>query len=81
MGESQHGGHRPGRRCRERIDATRPWAEIIGGGRGGNTFQTLVEGKVEGGELVMRVHNVMGTVPVKPVKIRDLVIKVSWLQP
>ena len=38
-------------------DATRSWAEIVGGGRGANTFQTLVEGKVEGGELVMRVHN------------------------
>ena len=38
-------------------DATRSWAEIVGGGRGRNTFQTLVEGKVEGGELVMRVHN------------------------
>ena len=36
---------------------TRPWAEIIGGGRGDNTFQTLVEGKVEGGELVVRVFN------------------------
>ena len=38
-------------------DATRSWAEIVGGGRGESTFQTLVEGKVEGGELVMRVHN------------------------
>ena len=38
-------------------DVTRSWAEIVGGGRGRNTFQTLVEGKVEGGELVMRVHN------------------------
>ena len=35
----------------------RSWAEIIGGGRGEKTFQTLVEGKVEGGELVVRVHN------------------------
>ena len=33
------------------------WAEIVGGGRGDKTFQTLVEGKVEGGELVMRVYN------------------------
>ena len=38
-------------------DATRSWAEIVGGGRGGSTFQTFVEGKVEGGELVMRVYN------------------------
>ena len=37
--------------------ATRPWTQIIGGGRGERTFQTLVEGKVEGGELVVRVHN------------------------
>ena len=36
---------------------TRSWAEIVGGGRGDKTFQTLVEGKVEGGELVMRVYN------------------------
>ena len=44
-------------------DATRSWAEIVGGGRGRNTFQTLVEGKVEGGELVMRVHNTdVGTI-------------------
>ena len=35
----------------------RTWAEIIGGGRGDKTFQTLVEGKVEGGELVVRVFN------------------------
>ena len=38
-------------------DATRSWAEIVGGGRGAKTFQTLVEGKVEGGELVVRVYN------------------------
>ena len=37
--------------------ATRSWAEIIGGGRGDSTYQTLVEGKVEGGELVVRVYN------------------------
>ena len=45
---------------RYRYDAatdTRSWAEIIGGGRGDKTFQTLIEGKVEGGELVIRVHN------------------------
>ena len=35
----------------------RPWAQIVGGGRGNKTFQTLIEGKVEGGELVVRVHN------------------------
>ena len=45
---------------RYRYDAatpTRSWAEIIGGGRGDKTFQTFVEGKVEGGKLVMRVYN------------------------
>ena len=36
----------------------RSWAEITGGGRGGGTYQTLVECKVEGGELLVRVHNV-----------------------
>ena len=36
----------------------RSWAEITGGGRGGSTYQTLVECKVEGGELLVRVHNV-----------------------
>ena len=35
----------------------RPWAQIVGGGRGNKTFQTLIEGKVESGELVVRVHN------------------------
>jgi predicted phosphodiesterase len=38
-------------------DATRTWAEIVGGGRGASTFQTLVEGKVVDGELVMNVWN------------------------
>lgn len=45
---------------RYRYDAatpTRSWAEITGGGRGTKTFQTLVECKVEGGELLVRVHN------------------------
>ena len=37
--------------------ATRSWAEITGGGRGDRTYQTLVDGKVEGGELVVRVFN------------------------
>ena len=49
-----------GHKHRYRYDAatpTRSWAEIIGGGRGGKTFQTLVEGKVEGGKLVVRVYN------------------------
>ncbi|MBR4616937.1 MAG: metallophosphoesterase, partial [Kiritimatiellae bacterium] len=41
----------------EAADATRSWAEIIGGGRGEKTFQTLVECKVDGGELLVRVHN------------------------
>ena len=31
--------------------------EFDGGGRGARTFQTLVEGKGEGGELVVRVYN------------------------
>ena len=36
----------------------RSWAQIVGGGRApAPRFQTLVEGKVEGGELVVRVHN------------------------
>ena len=38
--------------------ATRSWAEITGGGPGASTYQTLVECKVEGGELLVRVHNV-----------------------
>ncbi|MBR3221241.1 MAG: metallophosphoesterase [Kiritimatiellae bacterium] len=45
---------------RYRYDAatpTRSWAEIVGGGRGDRTFQTLVEGKVENGRLVIRVYN------------------------
>ena len=37
--------------------ADRSWAEIVGGGRGAKTFQTLVECKVEGGELVAKVYN------------------------
>ena len=37
--------------------ADRSWAEITGGGRGEGRFQTIVEGRVEGGELVVRVHN------------------------
>ena len=36
---------------------TRSWAEITGGGRGKGRFQTLVECKVDGGELLVRVHN------------------------
>ena len=38
--------------------SARSWAEITGGGRGGSTYQTLVECKVDGGELLVRVHNV-----------------------
>ena len=37
--------------------AARPWAQLVGGGRGKSTFQTLVDCNVEGGELVVRVHN------------------------
>ncbi len=49
-----------GHKHRYRYDAPtaeRSWAELMGGGRGQKTFQTLIEGKVEGGELVMRVFN------------------------
>ncbi len=50
-----------GHKHRYRYDpasAGRSWAQIVGGGRGpAPRFQTLVEGKVEGGELVVRVHN------------------------
>jgi predicted phosphodiesterase len=38
-------------------DATRSWAEIVGGGRGEYTYQTLIEGDVIDGELVMKVWN------------------------
>ena len=34
------------------------WGVDTGGGRGASTYQTLVECKVEGGELLVRVHNV-----------------------
>ena len=43
--------------CFQAATADRSWAEIVGGGRGAKTFQTLVECKVEGGELVAIVHN------------------------
>ncbi len=49
-----------GHKHRYRYDPATParsWAEIIGGGRGAKTFQTLVEGKVEDGKLVILVHN------------------------
>ncbi len=35
----------------------RSWAEITGGGRGKDRFQTLLECKVETGRLLVRVHN------------------------
>lgn len=35
----------------------RPWAQIVGGGRGEKTFQTLVEGFVEKSRLVVCVYN------------------------
>lgn len=35
----------------------RPWAQIVGGGIGRNSYQTLVDCNVECGELVVRVHN------------------------
>ena len=43
--------------------ADRPWAQIVGGGpvREGHpeTFPTVIEGKVEGGKLVVAVHDVL----------------------
>ncbi len=45
---------------RYRFDAAtpeRPWAQIVGGGRGASTFQTLVECKAEDGRLHVTVHN------------------------
>ena len=43
--------------------ADRPWAQIVGGGPelgkpGSGRFPTVVEGKVEGGKLVVTVHDV-----------------------
>ena len=35
----------------------RPWAQLVGGGRGDKTYQTLVDCRVEGGELVADVWN------------------------
>ena len=49
-----------GHQHRYRYDAPspeRPWAQILGGGRGAKTFQTLIEGCVEKGRLVVRVHD------------------------
>ena len=37
--------------------ADRPWAQIIGGGRGQSTYQTFIEGRVDAGKLVVRVYN------------------------
>ena len=51
---------RAGHTHRYRFDPATPgrsWAQIVGGGRGDKTFQTLVEGKVEDGKLVVRVYN------------------------
>ena len=44
--------------------ADRPWAQIVGGGPelgkpGSGRFPTVVEGKVEGGRLVVTVHDVL----------------------
>ena len=44
-------------------DAERSWAQIVGGGLNGSKsgsvcFPTVIEGKVEGGELKIRVHNI-----------------------
>jgi predicted phosphodiesterase len=35
----------------------RSWAQLVCGGAGDNTFQTLAVGEVEDGELVVRVHD------------------------
>lgn len=35
----------------------RPWAQLVCGGAGNDTFQTLAVGEVEDGELVVRVHD------------------------
>jgi len=35
----------------------RRWAQLVGGGRGGSTYQTLVDCRVDGGELVADVWN------------------------
>ena len=41
--------------------ADRKWAQVVGGGphldRGPERFPTVIEGKVENGRLVVRVHN------------------------
>ena len=49
-------GHIHAYRC-DSAAAGRSWAEITGGGRGASTYQTLVECKVEGDSLLVRVHN------------------------
>ena len=38
-------------------DPGRPWAQLVCGGAGAGTFQTLAVGEVEDGELVVRVHD------------------------
>ena len=37
--------------------SVRPWAQIVGGGIGNQTYQTLVDCNVEGNELVVWVYN------------------------
>ncbi len=49
-----------GHKHRYRFDpatATRPWAQIVGGGRGEKTHQTIIDCRAEGGKLVVDVWN------------------------
>ena len=49
-----------GHKHRYRFDPatkTRPWAQLVGGGRGEKTFQTIVDCRAEGGQLVADVWN------------------------
>ncbi len=70
-----------GHQHRYRYDAPtpqRPWAQIVGGGKGKTTFQTLVDCQVEDGELVARVHNtdagtVVGEHRFKPRAVQGMV--------
>ena len=49
-----------GHKHRYRFDPAteaRPWAQLVGGGRGEKTFQTIVDCRAEGGQLVADVWN------------------------
>lgn len=41
----------------DRPDSKRPWTQIVGGGHSPQSPTTIIEGKVENGKLVVRVHN------------------------